>query len=204
MRVVGGVHQHAVAERLVTISNIGSCSCASMLQKTRPAAKCSLGSMLQGRGAADIADLLVHPPHPERQPAEAAFEHRQAQARMAVEHAAGEEPGHEAHRAPRVRAQPREIDIVPHVVVAGEIGRRPGEAVMRDREVVLLGGVPDRLEVGVVDRPVVVEQRLHRDRPFRGAPVADLAHRLADIAGRGDDRAFQPVGIGPQKSCMWR
>src|SRR5207237_3829286 len=28
------------------------------------------------------------------------------------------------------------------------------------------------------------------------APIADLAHRLADIAGRGDDRSLQPVGIG--------
>jgi hypothetical protein len=66
---------------------------------------------------------------------------------------------------------------------------------MHDRQIVFRGGMPDRFEIGVIDRPVVVEQGLHRDRPFRAAPVADLAHRLADIAGRGDDRPLEPVGI---------
>ncbi len=67
---------------------------------------------------------------------------------------------------------------------------------MRDRQIVLLGGLPDRFEVGVVDRPLVVEQGLHRDRPFGIAPFADLAHRFRDLAGRGDDRALEAVRRG--------
>ena len=70
---------------------------------------------------------------------------------------------------------------------------------MHDRQIVLLGGAPDRFEIGVIDRPVVVEQGLHRDRPFRIAPFADFARRLADVARRGDDRAFEPVGERPAK-----
>jgi len=41
----------------------------------------------------------MHPPHPERQPAKAAFEHAERQTGIAVEKAAGEKPGHKTHCA---------------------------------------------------------------------------------------------------------
>ena len=104
---------------------------------------------------------------------------------------------HEPHRSPGMRAQPGQIDILPHVLVAREIGRRPRKAVMHDRQIVLLRGAPDRFEIRVIDRPVVVEQGLHRDRPLRIAPFADFAHRLGDAARRGHDRALEPVRERP-------
>jgi len=61
---------------------------------------------------------------------------------------------------------------------------------MDDCQIVLLGGMPDRFEIRVIDRPVVVEQGLDRDRPFRIAPFADFVHRLPDVARGGDDRAL--------------
>jgi hypothetical protein len=70
---------------------------------------------------------------------------------------------------------------------------------MHDRQIVLLGGAPDRLQIRVIDRPVIVEQRLHCNRPFGIAPFADFTHRLADIAGRGHDRALEPVRERPTK-----
>jgi len=44
----------------------------------------------------------------------------------------------------------------------------------------------------VIDGPVVVEQGLHGDRPFRASPFVNFPHRLVDIARRGDDRTLEP------------
>src|SRR5437763_14363682 len=81
---------------------------------------------LQFGGATDIRHLLVHPPDPEGKPAKTAFEDAQPKAPIAVENAAGKKAGHKAHGAPEVRAHARQIDIVPHVLAARLICRRPG------------------------------------------------------------------------------
>ena len=64
---------------------------------------------------------------------------------------------------------------------------------MCDGQVVFLRRTPDRLEIGVIGRDVGRHQRLHRYRPFRIPPFADLAHGFLGNAGRGDDQALQPV-----------
>ena len=122
--------------------------------------------MLELCGAADIADLLIHATNPKGQPAKAAFENREPQSGVAVQDPAREETGHKPHGSPRMRAQTRQIDVVPHVVIAREIRRRPGKAVMHDGQIVILGRSPDRLEIRMIDRPVVVEEGLHRHSPF--------------------------------------
>src|SRR5205814_199007 len=113
-----------------------------------------LGVVLELGAAADIFVLLVHPPAPERQPAEAAFEEADAQLGMAIHDAAADHRGDEPHGAPRMRGKPAEEDVVPEIESARKIGRRPGEAVMRNRQIVLDACVPDRLERGVVGRDV--------------------------------------------------
>ena len=152
---------------------------------------------LQRRGAADVDRLLVHPPGPERQPAEAAFQHAHAQRRVPVEHAAADERRGETHRAPRMRGEPAEEDVVVQIAVAGIIRRGPGEAVIGDRQVVFLRLPPDRLQARVIRRQSLGEQRHHRHRPFRLGPCADFAHRFVDPPGRGDDRPGQPIRMRP-------
>src|ERR1700730_15757208 len=80
VRVVGGVHQDTVAENpghgiehVLALLALDAAEEAAIRQVFAR-------GVLQGCRAADIAGLLVHPPRPERQPAEAAFEHPQAQA----------------------------------------------------------------------------------------------------------------------------
>ena len=163
-----------------------------MLQ-TEPAARQIFArSRLQFGGRADISVLLVHAPAPERQPAEAAFQHADAQARVAVEDAAADEGGEKAHRAPWMRGEPAKKDVVPQIAMPGVIGRVPGRAVVHDRQVVLGGCAPDRIEIGVVGRDLV-DRRLDRHRPTGLAPLADFRDRGADITRRGDDRPLQPV-----------
>jgi len=194
VRVVRAEHQHPVAKRSGDHVEHRFLLVRLDVAEHAPSGEMFARQVFERGGAPDVTDLLVHAPNPERQPTEAAFEHREAQTRMAVEHPASEKSGHEAHRTPRMRAQSRDVDVVPHVAVTGEIGRSPGEAVMDDRQVVLLGGLPDRFQVGMIDRALVGEQGLHGNRPFRIAPFPDLLHSLFDIACRGDDRAFEAVG----------
>ncbi len=160
-----------------------------------PARHVFAGLVLQGRDAADIDRLLVEAPSPERQPAKAAFEHPHAQCGIAVEEAAADERGDKPHRAPRVRRGAADKDVLPQIEVARVIGRVPGKAVIGDRQIVVCGGLPDRVEVGVVGRHVLGQERHHRDRPFRLAPFADLAHCLGHVARGGDDHALEPVWI---------
>src|SRR5262245_65913481 len=77
--------------------------------------------VLEGRHAADVDGLLVHPLGPEREPAEAALENAHAYARVAVEDAGPDERSHEAHASPRMGGQPPEENVVPQVLVAGEV-----------------------------------------------------------------------------------
>src|SRR5262249_45506511 len=100
--IVGGVHQHVVTEK----SGDGVEHVLSLLSldaAEKPAARNVFArSMLERRGAANIDRLLVHTPSPEWQPAEAAFEHTHAQARIAVEDAGADKGGDKPHCAPGV------------------------------------------------------------------------------------------------------
>src|ERR1700737_3310696 len=106
VRVVGGVHQDTVAEkpghRIEDVLALLALDAAEEPAIRQVFAR----GVLQGCRAADIAGLLVHPPRPERQPAEAAFEPPPAQARMAVEDPAADERGDKPPRAPGGRGHP--------------------------------------------------------------------------------------------------
>ena len=91
--------------------------------------------------------------------------------------------------------QPAQENVVVQIPVAGIGRRRPGEAVVGDRQVVFLGLAPDRLEARVIRRQPLGEQRHHSNCPPGLSPFADLAHRLIDAPGRGDDRSFETFGI---------
>ena len=153
--------------------------------------------LLERSGAADIDRLLVHAPCPERQPAEAAFENAHAQFRIAVEQPTADERADKAHRAPGVRRQAPEENILPEVLVPGIIGRVPGEAVVGDRQVKFLGRRPDRAQIGVIGGKILGEKRHHCNRPFGFSPFADLAHRLVDDPGGGDDHALEAGRVLP-------
>src|SRR5579862_4544714 len=108
VRVVGGVHQDAVAEK----AGHGPEHILAflVLDRTEIAAALQVFARLHVEfgGRADIGVLLVHAAAPERQPAEAAFQRAEAQIRVAIQRAAADEGGDKAHRAPRVRRQPAE------------------------------------------------------------------------------------------------
>ena len=68
---------------------------------------------------------------------------------------------------------------------------------MHHGQVVLLGGLPDRFEVRVIQRDVRAEQGQDRHRPFRGAPPLDFADGLVDRACRGHDHGLETRGELP-------
>src|SRR6266404_5312527 len=74
VRVVGGVHQHVVTEELGDMIEHVLAFVMLDAAEEPPARHVFAWRVLERRGAADIDRLLVHPPAPERQPAEAAFE----------------------------------------------------------------------------------------------------------------------------------
>jgi hypothetical protein len=74
--------------------------------------------------------------------------------------------------------------------------------VVHDRQAVLGGGAPDRLEIGVVGRDVLAERRLDGNRPGRIAPLADFLDRRGDLARGALIRPFSRFGNRLQKSAM--
>src|SRR5262249_40386493 len=130
--IVRGIHQDVVAqhagdvvEELLTLMPLDGAEEA-------PAGQVLAGPVLEGRYPADIGGLLVHALGPEGKPAESALENPHAQAGVAVQDAGPDEGGHETHAAPRMGGQAAEEDVVPQVLVAGEVRWVPGVAVMDD------------------------------------------------------------------------
>src|SRR5207247_1338535 len=78
--------------------------------------------VLERRHAADVDRLLVHALGPERKPTESAFQDAHSQAGIAIHDPGPDEGRHEAHPAPRMRGETAEKDVVPQILVAGEVG----------------------------------------------------------------------------------
>src|SRR6516165_11398659 len=133
VRVVRGIHQHPVTEILG--DGVEHILALLALDATEEAAAGQVFARFQFErcGAADIDELLVHTPRPERQPAEAAFEHTHSEARVTVHDAGADEGGDKPHSSPRMRGEPAEEDVVPDIAIGGVVWRIPGRAVVRDR-----------------------------------------------------------------------
>src|SRR5262249_31491011 len=136
----------------------------------------------------------VHALGPEGKPTETALERSHAESRIAIHDPCADEGGNEAHPAPRMRGEASEEDVVPDVLVRREVRRGPRVGMVADGEVRLLRGLPDRLEIRVIQRDVLAEQRDDRDRPLRRPPLTDLADRLVDRARGSDDRRRETPG----------
>ncbi len=149
--------------------------------------------------AADILVLLVHPPASECQPAKAAFRGcRRANSGWRSASPAADHRGDEPHRAPRVRRQPAEEHIVPHLEAAGKWGGVQVEkAVMRHRQVVLDAfpcqiGSSEGWSVGTSLVTSGITATAHFDLPQRRMFPATTA---STFARRGDDHAGQAAGV---------
>src|SRR5207245_10446112 len=86
--------------------------------------------VLERRHDSYVHRLLVHPYGPEGKPCRAALQDAHAQARVAIHDAGADEGGHEAHAAPRVGRETTEKDVVPQILVAREVRRVPGQAMV--------------------------------------------------------------------------
>src|SRR5579872_1823640 len=122
---------------------------------------------------------------------------------MTVQNTAADERRNKPHCAPRVRREPSEEDVVPHVVVARVIGRVPRRAVVHDRQTVFGGGAPDRIEIRVIHRNFV-DLRLDRDGHFDFPHVLISSSALSTSRVEATIGPFSRSGYCPQKSAMWR
>ena len=204
MRIVRGVHQHVVAQKPGDV--LQHVLALVMLDAAEePAAHHVFGwRHFQWRGGTDIDRLLVHAPGPEWQPAEAAFQHAHAQPRIAVEHAPTDERRGEPHRAPGMRGKPAQEDVVVQVAVAGIVRRGPGEAMVGDRQVVLLRFRQIGSRLGWSTGNPSATSGITATAHFALAQVR--ISRTASSTSRVE-AMIGPVsrsGCCPQKSAMWR
>src|SRR5437016_13710433 len=152
VRIIGAPHQHVVPQHAPDVVEHLLAFVALDAAKEPSARHVFAGLVLERRGAADVDRLLVHALRPERQPAGAALEDAHAQAGIPIEDPGADEGRHESHTAPWVRGETAEEDVVPEILVAGEVRRIPREAVMDDRRVMLLRGLPAGCQSRVIDR----------------------------------------------------
>ena len=197
MRIVGRIHQHAVAQEAGDVFEHVLAFVMLDAAEEPPAHHVFGGLQLQRCRAAHVDRLLVHAPGPEWQPPEAAFQHAHAQSRITIEQTRTDERRGEPHRAPRMRGKAAKEDVVVEIAIAGIVRRGPGKAVVGDRQIVFLRLPPYRIEARVIRGQPLGEQRHHRHRPFGLAPFADFTHRLIDPPCRGDDRALEAVRMRP-------
>src|SRR5687768_4091910 len=94
-------------------------------------------ALLELGNAPYIAGLLVHTLAPEGQPAVTAFQHSQAQISVAVHNSGANKRRYKTHRAPGMRRQTAQKDVVPEILVAREVRRIPGEAMVHDGQIIL-------------------------------------------------------------------
>src|SRR5713101_8937802 len=119
--IVGRIHQDVVTEhtrdvveQVLTLVSLDGA-------EESPARDVVAGRVLERRDASDVDRLLVHALGPEGQPAEAAFQDAHAQARIPIEDAGPDEGRHESHAAPGMRGETTEEDVVPEVLITGEV-----------------------------------------------------------------------------------
>src|SRR5215813_8463393 len=173
--IIRGVHQDVVTENAGdVVEHLFALMPLDAAEKP-PAGHVLARRVLEGRHAADVDRLLVHALGPERKPAEPAFQDAHPQAGIAIHDPGPDESRHESHAAPRMRGETTEKDVVPQILVAGEVRWVPREAVMHDGQVVFLRRLPDGLQIGVIDGNVFREQRQDGHRPAGPAPLTDFA-----------------------------
>src|SRR5713101_2923863 len=121
--IVGRIHQDVVTEHVGDVVEQVLALVSLDGAEEPPARDVLAGRVLERRGASNVHGLLVHALGPERQPPEAAFKDTHAEARIPIEDAGADEGRHESHTAPGMRGQTTEEDVVPQILIAGEVGR---------------------------------------------------------------------------------
>ena len=109
--------------------------------------------------------MLVDAAHPERQPAVARLERRDAQRRITIHHAGADERRHVAHAAPRMRRRALQPEVLPGVEPARRIGGHNREGVEHHGQVMLLRRCPYRLERWMIERHAIRRVPHHRPGP---------------------------------------
>src|ERR1051326_3608735 len=131
-----------------------------------------------------IVEMPVHAIDPRRDPAAARFQKRDAQARVAIDHAAPDHGHRRQHHLHRVRNHVARRAVALEAVDA-DSGYRIGRALVKaDRKAELLGHRPERLVHGIIYHllPVI------RVRPQKAAAHPELFARIAHLLDRKLDR----------------
>ncbi len=189
MRIIGRIHQYAVAEK------VGNHARHLLTFMDHDAGEeASVGHVFAGlvgqgfrQGVGHIDTLIVHARAPERQPTEARLQDAVANARIAVHDTGAEKRAYCSHRAPRVRGRSADKRIIPEITVPGVAA---GEAVMRDAKPSLIGRGPDWLQVRMVDGNAFGEIRMNADGPGRARPSSDFFDRCFDRPAAHHDERF--------------
>ena len=95
---------------------------------------------------AHVVRLIFHAHNPERQPAKARLQHREAQVFIALEEPGTKEGTHGSHGTPGMRSAAAQEGVAPEVTVTRVPLR---EAVVDKAQPGLVYRLPDRLQVGV-------------------------------------------------------
>ena len=107
--------------------------------------------------------LVLHSSGPERDPAKSRLQHRKAEIGIAIQETGAKERAHRPHRAPGVRRGAAKEWVVPEVAIARVPLR---EAMVDEAQPRLVHGLPDRVQVGVVQRVVNRQVDVHTNRPW--------------------------------------
>src|SRR5579864_7524613 len=130
MRIVGCVHQYVVTQEVGHhLNHIFAFVHFEACEETA-AGYVFADLVLERRGRADVMSLIFETPRPERQPSATAFEYAEADRGIAIHDAGTDEGAHRAHPAPWMGGGAAEEQVVPHIAIAWEVRRGPGEAVM--------------------------------------------------------------------------
>src|SRR5437773_4927153 len=91
-----------------------------------------------------------------------------------------------------MRGSAAQKGVAPEVAVA----RIPlSEAVMDEAQPCCVYRLPDRMQVGMVQRVVKRQVDVHPNGPRRATPALDLLHGRLDISGLHADHRLEPVRV---------
>jgi hypothetical protein len=86
--------------------------------------------------------------------------------------------------------------VLPDIAVAREVRRLDGERVVHDRQIGLVGGRPEGLEVGVVDRHPLGQQGPDCGDPVLARVLLDHLRAPGGVGGQREDHALQAPRVG--------